>query len=313
MASAKTDSIADMVEAAKANMSSRTSTTSTSESSSSGQESEGIEITRHTSDHIQGQAKSGALKKLNGKTVKIQGNSFMVRDHLLNRDDDIETLILTRSLSGKKTKPKRAKTVFEMGYDEPKDIQYNDSDREFASIQLKRFSEELELLKVAFITPDGSIKEAIIGIKGIDWEDPSMFNVTVFEEADDEEGIDKKMDRNFLIRSYLLYHEWIGDFTPEHNVVEEDSTHTEEIEIDIDISDLPDELQELISGFTETKVSSDREEPNQPNLPNLGGLFNILKDIVEGTEETKEAPTEDEFMDYVESRLKAIKKRRGQR
>ncbi len=61
MAAQETSAIADMIAEAKANVGSSASEP-TPDSGSGSAESEGVSITRHTSEHIQGQAKSGDTK-----------------------------------------------------------------------------------------------------------------------------------------------------------------------------------------------------------------------------------------------------------
>ncbi len=59
MAASEMSAIDAMIAEAKANVGGSVSQDSTPDSGSGSAESEGVSITRHTSDHIQGQAKSG--------------------------------------------------------------------------------------------------------------------------------------------------------------------------------------------------------------------------------------------------------------
>lgn len=268
MAAAERNAIADMIAEAKANVG--VSTTTATGSSSGASEPDGVSITRQTSDHIQGQAKSG-MAKLKGKKVKIEGTTFKVAEHLLNRDDDIETVILTRKLSSKKysgksqSKP-RAKTIFDLNYFEPSDIVYSDDEMASANIQLgKKVNGEGDKdfkFKIALIEPDGTLTAVKMEMIGPDWTKPNLINVVVYDK--DNNISENNFNRDFLIRSYLLYQEWVGNFVPDDKGTKADDDHVifedDDVKIsEVGLGDLPDELQDFLHGFKESRSDSEPE------------------------------------------------------
>ena len=147
------------------------------------------------------------MKNIEGRVIRINGNRFEIKSHILNRDKNeaIETLVLQRPIDGQK--PTKSH-LNDLGYKKFEDIDYSAAEMKFADLRIK---EEEDRFPIAFTTPSGEIKEMKIEICGVNWDNPDNVDILYFNEGKSDEII---VSRKLLLTAYLLYHEWKGDFTP---------------------------------------------------------------------------------------------------
>ncbi len=234
------------------------------------------------------------MSKLEGKKVRIDGDTFTVRSQFSNPSENIETLILTKEIHESESPVGDIDHACDLDYESIGDIQYSDSEMEFANIHVKEKAGEI--FDIAYVTPDGVLKEMSIEITGINWENPDEFDIIFYTE---DEGANKQtMTRDLLLRSYLLYHEWKGDFIPDSKC---DPDMPDEISDDIiddmeasgiDVDSMPDEVKEAIRevigdddpadyDIKVKEIKTDRKpKPQDIDMP--GELADALKDIVKG-------------------------------
>ncbi len=330
MASQERSAIDDMIAEAKANVGSSSSSEPSGSGESTSSESEGVSITRHTSDHIQGQAKSGA--DLIGKKINIEGERYSVKRQAVSQSRETETLVLERTIEV----DVEITHMSDLGYESPDDVQYSGSEREFAGIHLKESVGDIT--RIATVGPDGELKEKLIRVLGVNWEDPEIINIKVLYESGEE--LEKQIDRDLLIESYLLYHEWQGDFVPDADCEDEvsrdilddmeasgidvngmpdivkeiikditddaDEVHAEEI----DISDLPEGLRDLIGGFTEVKESKKSKQTPEPTEDPIDEIFESIFGDRKRRKEQSKRPDSKELLGHLMKILEELAERK---
>ncbi len=308
MAASERSAIDDMIAEAKANVGSSSSAEPSGSGESTSSESEGVTIQRHTSDHIQGQAKSGS--DLVGKKININGERYSVKKQATSQSRETETLVLERTIEA----DPEITHMSDLGYESPDDVIYSDNEREFAGIHLKESIGDVTC--IATVGPGGELREKRIKVLGVNWEDPEIVNIEVLHGS--SEGSEKQIDRDLLIESYLLYHEWQGDFVPDADcedeasgidvdgmpdivkeIIKDITDDTDEVHVEeIDISDLPEGLRDLIGGFAEFKES--KKTPKSDENP----IAAILKEIVDKDKKPNE------LLGFLSEALEEILKRK---
>ncbi len=226
------------------------------------------------------------MRKLDGKKIKVDGNTFEVRNHMLNRDDAIETIILTRDLAGGKQKSEPKVThACDLGYESIDDIQFGDSEMKFADIQVK---EKESKFNIAYVTPDGELKEMKVEIQGINWDNPKDLDIIFHDESGANEV---QMPRDLLLKSYLLYHEWKDDFVPDSKTSPTDDSDTID---DLDIPrEVKDKLKSLIGDddYEIEEITIDKE----PKVSDDSELKEIFERIVKNLKEVSDEIDDTDF------------------
>ncbi len=238
MASQQLSAIEEMVAAASSKVGSSNdsaTTTSSDGSSATAGESSGVTIQRQSHDHIKGQAESGGTVDIEpspimGKKINIEDSQYKVTGHFIDTELDVETLILKRPIEfcEDEDEDDLAEYTSKMGYDNLDDLDYSESEKEFAGIQIKEKMEAEECFEIIMPDENGKIGVIDILIDGINYEDSDYFDIVIhFEET--EKTITKIMSRRFITDMYLLFNEWVGNFTPDSKEAEDEEETVEDI------------------------------------------------------------------------------------
>ncbi len=104
---------------------------------------------------------------LKDKNIKIDGRKFVVRDQFINRDENIETIILTRKIKGKSIK-----NIQDLGFKDFGKFKINDSQLLRArNLFLKSYINRSKLALV-YVEEDGTLNRECVQPLGRDISDP---------------------------------------------------------------------------------------------------------------------------------------------
>jgi hypothetical protein len=149
------------------------------------------------------------MDSLKGKTIKINSLGYEVQEHLINLEDNLETVILTRKIKNTSKKPIFLK---DLGYRTENDIQHTASEIILAKKELgQKVGKNIDLAVVT--TGDKKLEKITIFLIGPDFLNPDKITFEVGLTSNQK--IRKNMDTDIFIRQYLLHQEWQNNFIPQ--------------------------------------------------------------------------------------------------
>ncbi len=245
---------------------------------------------------------------LNGKKIKVDGKKYEVKDHFTNRDENLETIVLTRAIKPGKLKP--AATINELGYVDESDVVY--SDDAMASMYAIIGKSFGKIINITMILNGGVLSDTDLQIVGPNWENPDQVDV-IFLDKDSEKAV---ISKDLLLKSCLLWQERHNQYTPERESSEESGSIGPE-DIEEVLGDLTGLLGDLLknrssesSGSSGSSGSSkahdileqilgDRGRPSQRSsqsseMPDISDMPDILKDML-GSGRSSRSDRSEEF------------------
>jgi len=258
------------------------------------------------------------MADLNGKRIKVDGKKFEVREHFTNRDDNIETIILTRAIkSGKRTKSRIVSNLSDLGYKNEDEVVYTTT--EMQNISKFLMDSSRVDVNITMILDGGILKDTELKIIGPTWESPDKINIIFKEQGD---GKIVEIDRELLFKSCLLWRERNDGFKPEK------------------ANDLDDEIEETLGGLgsiledilkirthspkepssseahdvLERLLGLGREKDSKQVSYKLGELAGMVDTVIKDIEDTEERfKTDQQFGDVLKNLFDGVDPRPGRR
>ncbi len=134
--------------------------------------------------------------QLQGKKINIDSKEFLVQKHLLNIDENLETLILTRPIK------KKISDIQELGFNNFKDFCESITEKDTQNILNSLAKMVDENIKISFVDESGKIYTETFLFKGRSIQNPQNFIL------EDEFQIEFPIPDIDIIRGYLLGHLW---------------------------------------------------------------------------------------------------------